>query len=319
VKVLNRRRLVRSALFPALASFSAFASRLSAQSMNITRQNSDDFNFILLGDTPYFALDEFATTKVMQESSPNAAFSIHVGDIKSSFEPCSDELLMRRFKLLDTSPIPLIYLPGDNEWVDCKKSNDPPISPENRLDFIRREVFATQQSLGVKKLLTQYQADYPEHRQWRYNGIQFITLNLPGSNNGIGLLSQASIDARMQAAGKWLEEGVSRALEQNLNGLVVAVHANVGVNSNGFSTLTGKKALAYGEFRKLLIAQYKRWGKPCLLLHGDTHRFANDKPIDELPLLQRVESFGFPFTSSWVRISVVHQNPALFVVSANHL
>jgi cytolysin (calcineurin-like family phosphatase) len=124
VKIFNRRRLVKSALVPALASFSAFTSRLGAQSTDVTRQTSDDFNFILLGDTPYFSLDEFATTKVMQESSPNAAFSIHVGDIKSSFEPCSDELLARRFKLLDTSPIPLIYLPGDNEWVDCKKSND---------------------------------------------------------------------------------------------------------------------------------------------------------------------------------------------------
>jgi hypothetical protein len=312
---LHRRQL----LSYTLACLGNLPTRLNAQPTEATKQNSDDFHFILLGDTPYFALDEFATAKVLQESSPSAAFSIHVGDIKSSFEPCSNELLTRRFKLLDTSPIPLIYLPGDNEWVDCKKSMDPPISPENRLDFIRREVFATPQSLGVKTLLTQFQKEYPEHRQWRYNDVQFITLNLPGSFNGIGLLSQASIEARMHAANNWLEAGVSQAMENNLSGLVIAIHANIGVNRNGFRTLTGKNAQAYGEFRKLLIAQYKRWGKPCLLLHGDTHNFANDKPSDELPLLQRVESFGFPFTSSWVRISVVHQNPALFVVSANHL
>jgi hypothetical protein len=278
-----------------------------------------DFSFILIGDTPYTTLDEFSAAKVIQEASPGASFTIHVGDIKSGREPCTDELLTRRIKFLDASPIPLIYLPGDNEWVDCRVTEDAPFEPLNRLQFVRKLAFTTSKSLGIKKIETTFQTEFPEHRQWNQGGIQFVSLNVAGSYNGVGLLSQAAIATRMQAVKSWLELGVNHAIQTKQRGLVVALHANIGINRNGFTELRGKSASAFGDFRQLLIDQFKRWDKPCLLLHGDSHVFANDRPIQSLPILQRVEAFGFPFTSSWAKISVVHQNPALFVVSANHL
>jgi hypothetical protein len=281
--------------------------------------NDADFSFILIGDTPYTTLDELSAVKVIQEASPGASFMIHVGDIKNGISPCTDELLTRRIKFLDASPIPLIYLPGDNEWVDCRFTEEAPFDPINRLQFIRKLAFGTSKSLGVKKIDTQFQAEFPEHRQWNQGGIQFISLNVAGSYNGVGILPQAAIDTRMQAVRTWLELGVTQAIQNKQRGLVVALHANIGINRSGFQTLRGKGATAFGDFRQFLLDQFKRWDKPCLLLHGDSHVFANDKPSEALPLLQRVESFGFPFTSSWAKISVVHQNPALFVVSANHL
>jgi hypothetical protein len=320
---VSRRSLTKSLLALSSVTICGIPVRLeaagAASSSDQTYRNNADFHFILLGDSPYSTLLEPALAKVLSEASAGASFTIHVGDIKSGRESCSNEFLLRRVKLLNSSPIPLIYLPGDNEWVDCRQTDESPFDATNRLEFIRREVFSNQYSLGVKKLTTQHQTDYSEHRQWQHNGIQFITLNIPGSFNGIGVLPQSAIDARMRAAITWLEAGVSQAIEQNCQGLVVALHANIGVNSSGFRPLAGKSALAYGEFRKVFLAQCKRWAKPCLLLHGDSHQFSNDKPSEALPLLQRVESFGFPFTSSWARINVVHQNPALFVVSANHL
>jgi hypothetical protein len=281
--------------------------------------NETDFTFVLIGDTPYTTLDELSAAKVIQEASPGASFMIHVGDIKNGVAPCTDELLTRRIKFLDASPIPLIYLPGDNEWVDCRFTEEAPFDPSNRLQFIRKLAFGTSKSLGVKKIDTQFQTEFPEHRQWSQGGVQFITLNVAGSYNGVGILPQTAIDARMQAVKTWLELGVNQAIQNKQRGLVVALHANIGVNRSGFYNLRGKGVAAFGDFRQMLLDQFKRWDKPCLLLHGDSHTFANDKPSEALPLLQRVESFGFPFTSSWARISVVHQNPALFVVSANHL
>jgi hypothetical protein len=312
---MNRRSALHS--FTKTALFCGAGGLVTAAKPQQS-QNSD-FAFVLIGDTPYSALDEFSAAKVLQEASVGASFTIHVGDIKSGRESCSDTLLSRRLKLLDTSPIPLIYLPGDNEWVDCRRTEDSPFDAANRLQFIRREAFGTQYSFGTKKLTTQGQTDFPEHRQWSFQGIQFISLNVPGSFNGIGVLPQAAIDARMLAVQAWLEAGVTKAIQSNQRGLVVALHANIGVDSSGFSPLKGKRAQAYQEFREFLLGQFKRWEKPCLLLHGDSHAFSNDKPSDDLPKLQRVESFGFPFTSAWARISVVNQNPALFVVSANHL
>ena len=297
-----------------VAAFSTLGVSRTGKSSNDT-----DFSFVLLGDTPYTTLDELSAARVIQEASPGASFMIHVGDIKNGVAPCTDELLTRRIKFLDASPIPLIYLPGDNEWVDCRLTEDAPFDPINRLQFIRKLAFGTSKSLGVKKIDTQFQAEFPEHRQWNQGGVQFISLNVAGSYNGVGLLPQAAIDARMQAVRTWLELGVAQAIQTKQRGLVVALHANIGINRSGFQTLRGKSAAAFGDFRQFLLDQFKRWDKPSLLLHGDSHVFANDKPSEALPLLQRVESFGFPFTSSWAKISVVHQNPALFVVSANHL
>jgi hypothetical protein len=281
--------------------------------------SSQDFSFVLIGDTPYTKLDEYSASQVIQQASISTSFIIHVGDIKTGRDLCTDELITRRIKLIDESPIPLVYLPGDNEWVDCRFTTETPYDPENRLQLIRKLAFSSEQSLGVKKITTQFQSEFPEHRLWNQGEVTFLTLNVQGSYNGHGVLSQAAIDTRMQAVRTWLELGVSKAIQSQQRGLVVALHANIGVSSRGFSALRGRGATAYGDFRQLLTDQFKRWNKPCLLLHGDSHTFANDKPIEALPLLQRVESFGFPFTSSWARISVVHQNPALFVVSANHL
>ena len=42
-------------------------------------------------------------------------------------------------------------------------------------------------------------------------------------------------------------------------------------------------------------------------MHGDTHRFRNDRPLSDrdgrrIPHVERVECFGWPTTGSWVRI-----------------
>jgi hypothetical protein len=294
----KRQLLTVAALRAAALSFSGvpFHSQSAVET---------DFSFALIGDTPYTTLDELSGAKVIQEASTGASFTIHVGDIKNGVAPCTDELLTRRIKFLDASPIPLIYLPGDNEWIDCRFSEEAPFDPINRLQFVRKLAFSNSKSLGVKKIDTQFQAEFPEHRQWNHGGVQFVSLNVAGSYNGVGILPQASIDARMQAVRTWLELSVSQAIQNKQRGLVVALHANIGINRNGFYNLSGKRATAFGDFRQFLLDQFKRWDKPCLLLHGDSHVFANDKPSPAHPLLQRVD--------------VVHQNPALFVVSANHL
>jgi hypothetical protein len=278
-----------------------------------------DFSFILIGDTPYSPLDEFSLKKILLEASAGAAFFIHVGDIKSGVETCSDELIKHRLGLLKNSPIPLVLIPGDNEWVDCSRTVAGSYKPMERLAFLRGHAFAGELSLGLKPMALRTQPAYPEHKQWQHGGIQFVSLNVPGSFNGIEDLSKEDIDARMLSVNSWLSDAFSQASNPNIKGLIVAIHANIGVNGGGFQPLKGKQLAAYGEFRSQFLTACKSFAKPVLLLHGDSHRFATDKPIESIPNLTRVESFGYPFTSAWARINVEHQNPALFVVTANHL
>jgi Calcineurin-like phosphoesterase len=308
-----RRRLIRS--MQALATL----GMTNLPFINASAATSQDFNFVLIGDTPYSPLDEYSLIKVLTQASAGAAFFIHVGDIKSGTEVCSDELLKHRLNLLKASPIPLVFIPGDNEWVDCSRPAAGHYKPAERLDFLRAQAFGGDVSLGKKTMPLRSQPMFPEHKQWQHGNIHFVTLNIPGSYNGIDDLSKAEIDTRMQAVHAWMNDAFKLAANPSIGGLVVAIHANIGVNSSGFQALKSKRFEAYGEFRGLFLAACKSFAKPVLLLHGDSHNFATDKPSELIPNLTRVECFGYPFTSAWARISVVHQNPALFVVTANHL
>jgi hypothetical protein len=278
-----------------------------------------NYHFVLVGDSPYSKLDEFGLQRILQEATPGAGFVIHIGDIKSGSERCDDDLIKRRIAILDGSPIPLIYTPGDNEWVDCKSPESANGYPLDRLALLRKLAFSKPNSLGRKTMLLEQQTNMPENRRWDFQGISHLTLNIPGSNNGLEALPEAHISQRMEMNSAWLNDSVSRAIVTEKAGLVIALHANLGVDNRGFLNLKGKALRAYGEFRDHLFSEVKRFSKPTLLLHGDSHRFSVDYPATALPNLQRVEAFGFPFTSSWARINVEHQNPALFVVSANHL
>jgi hypothetical protein len=278
-----------------------------------------NYHFVLVGDSPYSKLDEFGLQRILQEATPGASFVVHIGDIKSGSERCDDDLINRRLGILDSSPIPLIYTPGDNEWVDCKSADGVVGYPLERLAFLRKLAFSKPESLGKKTIVLEQQTSMPENRRWDFQGISHLTLNIPGSNNGLEILPNTHISQRTEMNAAWLNESVSRAIVTDKAGLVIALHANIGVDNRGFLNLKGKALRAYGEFRDHFFSEVKRFAKPILLLHGDSHRFSVDYPAKALPNLQRVEAFGFPFTSSWARISVEHQNPALFVVNANHL
>jgi hypothetical protein len=309
----SKKRLLMSAGLASMLGNPLVSSTASAQPKH------PNYHFVFLGDSPYSKLDEFGLQRILQEATPGASFVLHVGDIKSGSERCDDELIKRRIALLDSCPIPLIYTPGDNEWVDCTTAEGGRDYPLDRLTLLRKLAFSKTQSLGKQTISLEQQPEMSENRRWDLHGISYLTLNIPGSNNGLEILPEAHIRQRMAMNSAWLNESVSRAIVSEKAGLVIALHANMGVDNRGFLNLKGKALLAYGEFREHFFSEVKRFSKPTLLLHGDSHRFSSDYPAKALPHLQRVEAFGFPFTSSWARISVEHQNPALFVVSANHL
>ena len=65
----------------------------------------------------------------------------------------------------------------------------------------------------------------------------------------------------------------------------------------------------YAAFREELLAHTLAFGKPVILIHGDTHRYRVDQPLVD-PAAQkpvenftRIESFGSPWVD-WIRVSV---------------
>src|SRR5687767_3677480 len=81
----------------------------------------EPFTFAALGCMPYARGSGSgpAFAQVIAEINRHRpAFTVHLGDILSSDEHCTDELLLRRRADFNTFSTALIYTPGDNEWTD---------------------------------------------------------------------------------------------------------------------------------------------------------------------------------------------------------
>jgi len=83
--------------------------------------SSESFSFAIIGDAPYKPREEAPFERMMERiDREDVAFTIHVGDIGAGRSTCTDAGYEKRFRQLDRSRHPLIYTPGDNEWVDCR-------------------------------------------------------------------------------------------------------------------------------------------------------------------------------------------------------
>ena len=214
------------------------------------------------------------------------AFAVHVGDITSGSGPCGDAWLEARKAQFARIRHPFVLLPGDNEWMDCRRSG---FDPLERMDKWRK-LFC----LAVEELSLQRQAGkYCENVRWLHANFVFVGLNIPGGNNNLDS-DPAEHGERMQAVFAWLDE--AEALARGRDGLVVLMHANPFLKprsggANGFDGILER-------LRRLAAA---RPGK-LLLVHGDTHIFRDDEP---LPGLRRIEVFGWP-QIRWIRARIEH-------------
>jgi hypothetical protein len=359
------RRTTLAKLFGAGAALLGHAHSRTASASSVGWPKAP-IRLALIGDVPYGRFEEQRLLAVFADLATKADFAIHVGDLKSSAEPCSDAMLERRVSLLSRCPIPLVFTPGDNDWLDCWQDKAGSHDPVERLEWIRRRIFNRGQPIlggspgpatGLAGIEQQSNVDGgpPENLLWFAGGACWITLNLPGSNNGLS----ASIPdehklERDRANRRWLEVAVEQAKAVGARAMVVAIQANPRFDRmtrprpnapvTGGSAEDGARAGAptvvertgtgapigedrpgagtatvedgYAPFRSDLLRAQRELGKPTLLLHGDTHRFRHDWITSEL---LRVECFGSPFAQSWVSILVDGAADPPFRVSVEHL
>ncbi len=280
------------------------------------RADAETWRFTLIGDTPYSRYEqrEFpAMLEALADESPE--FVVHVGDFKASNARCTDELFAERHALFDASRVPFVYLPGDNEWTDCKRLAAGHYDENERLAVLRRLFFATPISLGQRKIeLERQSADYPEHLRWRLGPVLLLTLNVPGPNNNFGMTQSPSAEflARNPHVISWLRDGFAQARAENRTGIVVFMQGNPGLKHFA----AGLPHAGYRELLETLRNETLNFPGQVLLAHGDTHWQRTDQPLRtadgrRVGHFTRTESFGYPFMG-WTRIVIDDQNPALF-------
>ncbi len=309
------------------------------------------FVFGLWGDLPYARAGDAPKMAALigDMNAAPLAFSVFDGDIKDGGTRCTDEQYTAAIDRFNQLEAPVVYVPGDNEWTDCHRTSDGGYNNRERLDHIRRVMFARPESFGTVAMPLEHQGRpgeaYSENVRWARGDAVFVTLNVPGSNNNKVnsdesctrasartpadcAADNAEHVARDAANIDWLRQGFAEAKRRRAKAVMVVMQANPGFDIP--DTPANERSAAgvdgYTAFLGALAAETKAFDGQVALVHGDTHYFRLDKPLVNLfnliPNFTRLETFGSP-NADWVKVTADpgSRNYFLFepmVVAANH-
>jgi len=111
------------------------------------------------------------------------AFSVHDGNIGADPDACSDRFYADTRELFARFDAPLVYTPGENEWLACRTEG---MDPPERLAALRRTFFSSDEGRGSAPLRLERQTPgYPENARWRYGDVTFATLHVVGSHDDL--------------------------------------------------------------------------------------------------------------------------------------
>lgn len=297
---------------------------VAAAACSPTPDAAGRFAFAVVGDTPYSEANErLFPVLTRQVGEADVDFVIHIGDLKWAGTPCTDSLLAARINALDGFGHPLVYVPGDNDWTDCHREPPGAFAPLERLAFLRRQAYPVlARSRGTAPMDVESQAtegapEFPEHQRWSQRGVVFATVHAVGSRNGLvpfptrTVEDDLEVDRRVEAAVAWLGDTFARARDQAAAAVVIAMQANPWDFPEGYAERTG-----FEEILAALREEAEAFGRPVLLIHGDTHMFRVDRPYwseyrFEVPNLMRLETYGAPDVG-WVEVHVDPDSPGVF-------
>lgn len=301
------KHLLRSTVIALVLALSACAAPLPAPP-----PDNKGIAFALMGDAPYNAAEIEQLDMLIDDlNRQELAFVVHVGDITSGRGPCTDEYFQARLAQFNRIRHPFILIPGDNDWLDCRRSG---MDPTERLARFRQLFEAGDSSLGARPMRLERpsvpHADFREHMRWEAGNVLFVTLNVQGGNNNRGNNPAPGDEfrQRMAAVHAWLDEAERIAIQKKMAGMVILIQANPDFEETWLKRTRPGAPDGFADFRDRLRLLSARFGKPILFVHGDTHRFQLDQPLKDasgavLRNFTRVEVWGSPWVR-WTRASL---------------
>ena len=326
----------------------------------INTGSADTLTLAVFGDWPY-GPDVFAAAPRFIDSvnsDPHVRLVLHVGDIHSGSQPCTGAGLPalpakadptyndKIFAFFESFKDPFVYTPGDNEWTDCHKTKQfSSGAPLNELAAVRDLFFPNPGvTLGGRKMqvLTQAEAFDPAHPadaqfvenvMWEDSQVVFVTLNVPGSNND-GLKWTApftdeparinEVTQRTAADIRWLQQAFALAEANGAAALLIGLQADMW---DPAALVPGGDGLnGYTGFVHALADAAVHFGRPVLLINGDSHLFGSDRPLADpmsatgkihgtaaVPNLTRVTVQGSTNTPvEWLRLTIDPRSDEVF-------
>jgi PKD repeat protein len=278
-------------------------------------------SFAVIGDVPYGTTQtgEFPTQIAQINADPGVQTVYHLGDISSPLD-CSDAYYSKIKSQFNSFTDPMVYTPGDNEWTDCSRATVGAANPLERLTTLRSIFFAEPgQSLGRNRMPVQYQTGFPENVRFDQAGVTFATLHIVGSNNdlnvwsgstSVGTAQSDEVTARTNAVISHLHSTFAQAAAGGSRAVVLVTQADMFIPGTGNATFRQ----AFQPIVRALASESLAFGKPVLLINGDTHSYVSDTPlttskwrsfygVGAVPNLSRITIQGG--TSEWTKFTVV--------------
>lgn len=312
------------------------------------------------GDWPYNMNLLNAAPRLINSinSDKDVSLVLHVGDIHSGSMACTSAGILPAittsnpgwnqgvFANFQKFRTPVVYTPGDNEWTDCHKSKELKSGdPLKELASVRSLFFSRPgHTLGLTDKLVYSQAqhldpqhptdaDYAENVMWRDGKAVFVTVNMPGSNNDTlpwtnGFENQSAHSAevanRTDADIRWLQGAFQYAAQSHAKAVVIGLQADMW----DLSALApgGDGLSAYTPFVRELARLTIAFGRPVLLINGDSHVFEADQPLADpasatgqihatgkVPNLTRITVQGSTNApAEWLRLTIDTRTPKVF-------
>jgi hypothetical protein len=125
-------------------------------------------------------------------------------------------------------------------------------------------------------------------------GIVFATFNVPGPGGGA-----PGAGARNKANVAWLNAAFDEAVATHAPAVMLIMQDNPfeGDFPSGLWNNIKKRTTAFG--------------KPVVLVHGDTHHYQIDNPTP-MPNFTRVETWAVEDTDKWVHVTADPASPGVF-------
>lgn len=315
--------------------FLLMALAVSAPSAHgATTSGAEGFSFAVLADVPYSTREEPVVADVLRSiGAGDDRFVVHLGDIKGPAELCSDELFEIRRTLLDSSPKPLVLLPGGLDWSACSAPESGGYDPDERLTHLRETLFATDQSLGEQTMLIARQSGvkrfrpFSENIRWQAGEVLFVGLNLPAPNNDFRYAGGRNVEFedRSVALRAWLERAFAYAQTQHLAAVVVLCEGDpMMARSTRLMEGRGPRRDGFFEFKNTLRDLTARFHGQVLLVHGssadpDAGGWVADASGKAPRNFWEARAFGSPHSGRWIEIRVDVRRPRPFTIIAQGL
>ena len=228
------------------------------------------------------------------------SFVLHTGDMgkanskKASISSCfpnSRSRTLAQLEIFMNRGVPAFYTIGDNDWVDCYRVG---LEPDDVFDDFMEEFYNPLLSRSGNTV-----PNYPyyyvernswlptartnENLHWFFKGVQFSTVHMVGSDNGLDSragLSKHEVDARVQRDIEHIDQAFELAKAREAAAVILFTHVDLFEHEEDeHPTRKICPNAAYTTICNLLESHARTFKKPVLLVHGDTNAYCLDQPL----------------------------------------